>query len=404
MKIASPDAAGLLIASFYPTVPTTTSNGNNYSQLVDNHLNWSEWNVRGDYDIHQSNRATLRWTNDSWTNPAQNDGSPFWGESDFPTIDSSWSQPSRSIMAKLSSTITNSPHFQLNGRQAVEKHLNIHPSSAHIVWGFHDAIVSREQWEAVQVKYPVNHTERKGKKAYACSTLVKCGVCGKTMTAKTDQHGKVRYRCQSFSDATSPLCGGWTIREDELLDELLPRLTATLDAKTIEGLSVNPPTIAQPHEVEGLKAEVEKMKKDMGDRLARLHLIDLDFLPSYQTGIKEARQRLDAMMKQIAEMETPDLGEWKERLAKFWDETKTILVKTGEQMKVRNEWLGEAVIEPEAPIEPSTLRNALKGLKTTITLFFSRSQDGKRWNRTRTIVEGELGCPFDASSTDPGHG
>ncbi|MGA7856326.1 MAG: carboxypeptidase regulatory-like domain-containing protein [Terracidiphilus sp.] len=108
MMIASPDAAGLLIASFYPTGPTTTSNGNNYSQLVDNHLNWSEWNVRGDYDINQSNRATLRWTNDSWTNPAQNDGSPFWGESDFPTIDSSWSQPSRSIMAKLSSTITNS--------------------------------------------------------------------------------------------------------------------------------------------------------------------------------------------------------------------------------------------------------------------------------------------------------
>jgi hypothetical protein len=108
MKIAAPDAAGLLIASFYPTGPTATSNGNNYSQLIDNKLDWSEWNVRGDYDITHSNRATFRWTNDSWTNPAQNDGSPFWGESDFPTIDSSWSQPSRSIMAKLSSTISNS--------------------------------------------------------------------------------------------------------------------------------------------------------------------------------------------------------------------------------------------------------------------------------------------------------
>jgi len=108
-KIAAPDAAGLLIASFYPTGGTTgLINGNNYSQLVNNHLNWSEWNVRGDYDITHANRATFRWTNDSWTNPAQNDGSPFWGESDFPTIDSSWSQPSRSIVAKLSSTISNS--------------------------------------------------------------------------------------------------------------------------------------------------------------------------------------------------------------------------------------------------------------------------------------------------------
>jgi hypothetical protein len=51
MKIASPDAASLLIASFYPTGPVNTSNGNNFSQLINNQLNWSEWNVRGDYDI-----------------------------------------------------------------------------------------------------------------------------------------------------------------------------------------------------------------------------------------------------------------------------------------------------------------------------------------------------------------
>jgi hypothetical protein len=106
--IANPDAAGSLIAQFYPTGPATVNGaGNNYSQLVANHLNWSEWNVRGDYDITKSNRATLRWTQDSWTNPAQNDGSAFWGESNFPTVDSSWSQPSKSVMAKLSSTISN---------------------------------------------------------------------------------------------------------------------------------------------------------------------------------------------------------------------------------------------------------------------------------------------------------
>jgi hypothetical protein len=105
-KIAAPDAAGLLIATFYPTGSTAASGGNNYSQLINNQLDWMDWNVRGDYDVTKSNRATFRWTNEHWNNPAQNDGSPFWGEDDFPTIDSSWSQPSRSIMAKLSSTIT----------------------------------------------------------------------------------------------------------------------------------------------------------------------------------------------------------------------------------------------------------------------------------------------------------
>ena len=108
LKIASPDAAGLLIAQFYPTGGSTVgATGNNYSQLLNNHLNWREWNVRGDYNLTKSNLLTLRWTDDNWTNPAQNDGAPFWGESDFPTVDSSWSQPSRSIMAKWTSTISN---------------------------------------------------------------------------------------------------------------------------------------------------------------------------------------------------------------------------------------------------------------------------------------------------------
>ena len=108
-KIANPDAAGSLIAQFYPAPNLSTlNNGNNYSQLLNNQLNWSEWNVRGDYDLTKSNRITLRWTNDTWDNPAQNDGSSFWGESNFPTINSSWSQPSKSVLAKLSSTISNS--------------------------------------------------------------------------------------------------------------------------------------------------------------------------------------------------------------------------------------------------------------------------------------------------------
>ncbi|GGH05233.1 TonB-dependent receptor [Silvibacterium dinghuense] len=107
LKIASPDAAGLLIAQFYPTGSSTVNGaGNNYSNLINNHLNWREWNVRGDYNVTKRNVVTLRWTDDSWVNPAPNDGSPFWGESDFPTVDSTWEQPSRSIMAKLTSTIS----------------------------------------------------------------------------------------------------------------------------------------------------------------------------------------------------------------------------------------------------------------------------------------------------------
>src|SRR3984957_7162968 len=86
LKIANPDKGGLLIAQFYPN-PTTgnngiaLNNGNNWAEAINNPLNWSEWNVRGDYDVTKSNRFTIRWTQESWTNPTPNNGSSFWGES-----------------------------------------------------------------------------------------------------------------------------------------------------------------------------------------------------------------------------------------------------------------------------------------------------------------------------------
>lgn len=106
LKIADPSAAGLLIAQFYPAPNQALKNGDNWASAINNPLNWSEWNVRGDYDITKKHRVTLRWTQDSWTNPSPNDGSSFWGESNFPTVQSAWSQPSKSVMAKLSSTLT----------------------------------------------------------------------------------------------------------------------------------------------------------------------------------------------------------------------------------------------------------------------------------------------------------
>ncbi|HVJ09059.1 MAG TPA: carboxypeptidase regulatory-like domain-containing protein [Acidisarcina sp.] len=115
LTIANPDAAGLLIAQFYPSPnfnssqqTLTNKNGYNWSTSVNNNLKWSEWNVRADYDLTKANRVTFRWTQDTWDNPAPNNGAVFWGESLYPTVQSNWSQPSKSVMAKLSSTISNS--------------------------------------------------------------------------------------------------------------------------------------------------------------------------------------------------------------------------------------------------------------------------------------------------------
>lgn len=108
LQIANPSPGGLLIAQFYPTGPSTVDkNGNNWRYSIPSRFNWSEWNVRGDYQITKGERATFRWTQDNWTNPAPNNPvGTFWGDSAFPNVMSNWSQPSKSVMAKLTSTIS----------------------------------------------------------------------------------------------------------------------------------------------------------------------------------------------------------------------------------------------------------------------------------------------------------
>lgn len=106
-KIANPDPVGLLYAQFYPNPTSSTLvNGANWFDSERTTPDWSEWNVRVDYDITQKHRATFRWTQDSWTAPGP-DPNLFWGDSIFPTIDSDWSQPSKSVMGKLTSQLSN---------------------------------------------------------------------------------------------------------------------------------------------------------------------------------------------------------------------------------------------------------------------------------------------------------
>jgi hypothetical protein len=110
------DKGGSDFARYFPNPSSiggtngTTVNGSgfNWATPLNNKLNWSEWNIRPDVDINKANRVTFRYTSDSWENPFPNQGGAFWGQGNFPTVGSNWSQPSKSIMAKLSSTISSS--------------------------------------------------------------------------------------------------------------------------------------------------------------------------------------------------------------------------------------------------------------------------------------------------------
>jgi hypothetical protein len=69
-------------------------------------LNWREDNVRGDYNLTKSTTLMINFTNETWLNPLHGyEEGGLWGDSNWPAVSDSWSQPSKMLVAKLTSTI-----------------------------------------------------------------------------------------------------------------------------------------------------------------------------------------------------------------------------------------------------------------------------------------------------------
>jgi hypothetical protein len=79
---------------------------NNWVSQVAIPLDWREENVRGDYNINSRTTLMINFTNDSWLNPthAYEEGG-LWGDQNWPAVSDTWSQPSKMLVAKLTSTI-----------------------------------------------------------------------------------------------------------------------------------------------------------------------------------------------------------------------------------------------------------------------------------------------------------
>jgi hypothetical protein len=69
-------------------------------------LNWREDNVRGDLNITKRTTLMINFTNESWENPLHGyEEGGLWGDSNFPAVSDAWSQPSKMLVAKLTTTI-----------------------------------------------------------------------------------------------------------------------------------------------------------------------------------------------------------------------------------------------------------------------------------------------------------
>jgi hypothetical protein len=105
-------AAGAAIVKLFPTPnlawsPNST-NCNNWATSANSPINFREENLRIDYNVTEKNKIFGRYTQDTWGNPSPeflNAG--LWGDDAFPTVESSWKQPSKQAAFKLSSTLSN---------------------------------------------------------------------------------------------------------------------------------------------------------------------------------------------------------------------------------------------------------------------------------------------------------
>lgn len=107
--IANPDPTGLAIAQLFPlpnTTPSAANNNKNWVQSLPTKIDWREENARIDWNIAKKHSLTFRYTQDSWTNPAPN-AQNYWGDDPFPALEGNWDQPSKSIVGKVTSVLTN---------------------------------------------------------------------------------------------------------------------------------------------------------------------------------------------------------------------------------------------------------------------------------------------------------
>lgn len=102
--LANVDPSGAVLAQFYPAPNGPLTGGNNWFLSERTKPSWYEFSGRADYNVTSKHTATFRWTQDSWKAPGP-DPNLFWGDSIFPTVSSDWSQPSKSVMAKLTSQL-----------------------------------------------------------------------------------------------------------------------------------------------------------------------------------------------------------------------------------------------------------------------------------------------------------
>lgn len=121
--------AGLALVKLFPLPNVANPVGcNNWAQSANSPIDFREENVRIDYNLNSKNKIFGRYTKDDWSNGFPILTGNLWGDDAFPTVESSWKQPSQQAALKLTtqlgSTAINEVQFSYSANR-----INVSPGS-----------------------------------------------------------------------------------------------------------------------------------------------------------------------------------------------------------------------------------------------------------------------------------
>ena len=121
--------AGLALVQLFPEPNITNpTDCNNWSVSLNSPIDFRESNVRIDYNITKNNKIFGRYTRDDWSNGFPVITGNLWGDDAFPSVESSWKQPSQQAAVKLTTTLSQTSVNEIQFAYSANR-INIQPGA-----------------------------------------------------------------------------------------------------------------------------------------------------------------------------------------------------------------------------------------------------------------------------------
>jgi len=239
--------------------------------------------------------------------------------------------------------------FTISGNRIaeVEGRQKYHRKEAEIVVeNSHTPIIDRETFQAVQELRESRRRIRPRKDArrrrvYPLSGLVKCCRCGRSLSAYTTRHNRIRMSC-SNSNTGDGRCDGIQVGHDQILRPLAEVCRQLVNDKTVRKLAeaeirrLTTEQAAEDTSAAGVHQEqLRKAQRQLAKSEANLLKLDQDMIAIGQNHIRELRAEVERLEQLCRPAETVDHSETFERAMEAFARVPE-LVETGDPVAVND--------------------------------------------------------------------